>query len=416
MGAEAASLLRQEPYSHEEHLLLAEALLQETSHEEILASHRSRRTDLVSSDFISALSTQVDSLLLQSPALTDVSKDELRRQTPAESKKTSPPPPVSPGATSLGPSSPGSPSTGPRQWSIRRPYGKAGENFSGFDPPPRSQTRSPPPKPQSPTLATYERNVEFVKQKQARMENAQKEKMHQESGTLAPPNITSESRKLVGERYTPPWNRKETMTRSVIRNRKVTEAVSAKKALEEAEHTFQPVINQRSRAIFRHVLDAGEPWHDRVHQRPKTRLTESDEPTFRPQISKKAQQLNRGGDVTERLYRREAKAAEPKNANKMRAVQRRMLAKELEKMEGILDTGCKVKEEDEVAALEGLVRKFSAPCEQNGTRNGTSKLAALLSKRRDVQKFAAGAVEARNFDPSSNPVGDHGESECLPAA
>ena len=34
----------------------------------------------------------------------------------------------------------------------------------------------------------------------------------------------------------------------------VIEAVNAKKAAEAAEHTFQPIINERSKAIFRPLL------------------------------------------------------------------------------------------------------------------------------------------------------------------
>ncbi|CAE7378591.1 unnamed protein product [Symbiodinium natans] len=268
MVAEEPAPAQDTAYSHEEQLLLVEALLQETSHDEVLSSQRARRTDMVSTDFMSSLSAQVDSLLLQSAALTDVNLEDIRRSqlAPAESSKASPAP--SPGALSFS-TSPSSPSSA-RQWSIKRPEGhRLGSHYTLFGPPPR-QTRSPT-RAQSPPMATYERNVEFVKQKQVRLENAQKEKDKQEVMALASPSITAESRKLVGAGYAPPWSRSEDVSRSVIRNRKVTEDVNAKKAVEAAEHTFQPKINERSKAIFRHVLDAGEPWHDRIHQRSKTR-------------------------------------------------------------------------------------------------------------------------------------------------
>ncbi|CAE7261433.1 DED1 [Symbiodinium pilosum] len=374
--------LQETAYSHEEQLLLAEALLQETCHDEVFSNQRNRRTDIVSTDFMTLLSAQVDSLVLQSAALTDVCSDEVRRPTSAESTTTSPAP--SPGALSFStsPRSP-SPASAPL-WSIKRPEThKLGSHYTQFGPPPRSQRRSPT-RPQSPSMATYERNVEFIKQKQARLETAQKEKDNQEKLALVPPNITAESRKLVAEGYYPPWSRKGSITRSVIRNRKVIEDVNAKKSAEDAEHTFQPTINKRSQAIFRHVLDAGEPWHDRVHQRPKTRGVQKEEHSFRPQISRKAQLLQREGDITERLYRREAKAPEtqePSNKSEMRAMQRRMLAKELEKIESL-----QVKEEDEVAVLEELVRKFTSP-----GQHGVSKLAAALLRRKAEGR---GAVEA----------------------
>ncbi|CAE7664973.1 unnamed protein product [Symbiodinium sp. CCMP2592] len=347
MVAEEPVLLQDAAYSHEEQLLLAEALLQETTHDEVQSSQRTRRTDMVSTDFMTTLSAQVDSLLLQSAALNDV--NSIRRTTSAESSKASPA--QSPGAVSFS-SSPSSPSTN-RQWSIKRPQGhQLGSHYTLFGPPPRSQQRSPT-RAQSPPMATYERNVEFIKQRQAKLETAQKQKDEQETQMLASPSITAESRKLVGAGYAPPWSRKEDVTRSVIRNRKVTESVNAKKEVEAAEHTFQPKINKRSKAIFRHVLDAGEPWHDRVHQRQKGRKTHAEEPSFRPRISRKAQLLQREGDVTERLCRREAKALEPQNPQKMRAMQRRMLAQELEQIEGL-----QVKEADELAVLEELARKF----------------------------------------------------------
>eukprot|EP00913_Durusdinium_trenchii_P010349 g9704.t1 len=42
-------------------------------------------------------------------------------------------------------------------------------------------------------------------------------------------------------------------------------AAAESKAQEEAEHTFKPSINERSKAIFRHMINTGQPWHDRVH-------------------------------------------------------------------------------------------------------------------------------------------------------
>lgn len=377
MVAEEPVLLQDAAYSHEEQLLLAEALLQETTHDEVQSSQRTRRTDMVSTNFMTTLSAQVDSLLLQSAALNDV--NSMRRTTSAESSKASPA--QSPGAVSF--SSPSSPST--NQWSIKRPQGhQLGSHYTLFGPPPRSQKRSPTCA-QSPPMATYERNVEFIKQRQAKLETAQKQKDDQETQMLASPTITAESRKLVGAGYAPPWSRKEDVTRSVIRNRKVTEAVNEKKEVEAAEHTFQPKINERSKAIFRHVLDAGEPWHDRVHQKQKKRATRTEEPSFRPRISRKAQLLQREGDVTERLCRREAKAPEPQNPQKMRAMQRRMLAQELEQIEGL-----HVKEADELAVLEELARKFTSPANQIGV----SKLTAMLLTRRRQAETAGGAAEA----------------------
>lgn len=92
-------------------------------------------------------------------------------------------------------------------------------------------------------------------------------------------------------------------------------AAAESKAQEEAEHTFKPSINERSKAIFRHMINTGQPWHDRVHagDRPgkppgtKALTPRCEQHPFSPQISKKAQQLRRDGDVSERLHREATK-------------------------------------------------------------------------------------------------------------
>ncbi|CAK8985208.1 unnamed protein product [Durusdinium trenchii] len=207
----------------------------------------------------------------------------------------------------------GSPLSARNDWSIRRPdTHQLGGAFTLFGPPPRTprtEKRSPPGA--GAKLATYERNVEFVKQREARLESARKERADQEISQLAAPSLTETSRKLVTSGYSPPWEGKRSFSAS-CRSQKVMKAAAESKAQEEAEHTFKPSINERSKAIFRHMINTGQPWHDRVHagDRPgkppgtKALTPRCEQHPFSPQISKKAQQLRRDGDVSERSLSR----------------------------------------------------------------------------------------------------------------
>ena len=92
-------------------------------------------------------------------------------------------------------------------------------------------------------------NVEFLKQREARLETARKAREEQELAQLAAPELTEGSRRLVHGSYAPPWAGKS--AKVSCRAQKVLQAAIESKAQEEAEHTFRPQINARSKAIFR---------------------------------------------------------------------------------------------------------------------------------------------------------------------
>lgn len=375
-------------YSHEEQLLLAEALLQDTSHEHFDTQRRpgaGAAAGLVSRDFMSSLSAEVDSLLYNSLPLNDVSSSRQRPETKAAVE------PSTPGAMTFASAPSPRKDLKDSDWSIRRPETHVlGGTYTLFGPPPRPSKRSAPST--GPKLATYERNVEFVKQREARLESARKERNDQEIGQLASPAITDGSRKLVSNGYSPPWDGKKSTTHS-CRAQKVLKDALELKAQEEAEHTFQPAINQRSKAIFRHVINTGQPWHDRVHagDRPgkppgtKALTPEEQQHSFQPEISKKAQQLRREGHVSERLYRGETKAdSEP--LKKTRALQKRisrMLARECQAVPS--------KQGDEVMKPEQ--RSAVAP-------KGVSKLVEALNRRAEKEGGRDGVTSGAEAAPA----------------
>lgn len=387
-------------YSHEEQLLLAEALLQDTSHERF--DHWKRpgaggaAAGLVSRDFMSSLSAEVDSLLHNSLPLNDVSSSRQRPSTPAAVE------PSTPGAMTFAAPSPRKEPKDPKDsdWSIRRPETHVlGGSYTLFGPPPRPAKRSVPPTGPKLDLATYERNVEFIKQREARLESARKERDDQEKGQLASPAITDGSRKLVSHGYSPPWDGKKSTTHS-CRAQKVLKDALELKAQEEAEHTFQPAINQRSKAIFRHVINTGQPWHDRVHagDRPgkppgtKALTPEEQQHSFQPEISKKAQQLRREGHVSERLYRGEAKVdSEP--LKKTRALQKRisrMLARECQ--------GVPLQQGGEAVTPEAISAAEAAAVPR--PVSGVSKLVEALSRRAEKEGSRDGVTS-----PEVTPAG-----------
>lgn len=378
-------------YSHEEQLLLAEALLQDTSHEHLDSRpHAERGAGLVSRDFISSLSAEVDSLLHSSLPLNDVARGRVRPPNEIVQAELSPP-----GVVTAS-SSPRSPNQN-QDWSIRRPETHPlGGTYSLFGPPPRSAKRSA--QSTKNTLATYERNVEFVKQREARLENARKERDDQEMSQLLAPNITDGSRKLMSSSgcYSPPWDGKKSTTHS-CRAQKVLKDAMEQKAQEAAEHTFKPHINQRSKEIFRHVINTGQPWHDRVHSgdRPgkppgtKALTPEEQQHSFHPAISKKAQQLRREGHVSERLYRGESKA-ETEPLKKTRALQQRisrMLARECQAISNEEPVeAVKVKASETLHVAVPKTSTGLTPSVSTGTpsvEKGVSKLVEALSKRTD---------------------------------
>jgi len=381
-------------YSHEEQLLLAEALLQDTSHEHF-DTHSKRpgaaAAGLVSRDFMSSLSAEVDSLLYNSLPLNDVSSSRQRPDSKAAVE------PSTPGAVAFAAPSPGRKEPkDPKDsdWSIRRPETHVlGGTYTLFGPPPRPAKRSVPST--GPKLATYERNVEFVKQREARLESARKERDDQEKGQLVSPAITDGSRRLVSNGYSPPWDGKKSTTHS-CRAQKVLKDALELKAQEEAEHTFQPAINQRSKAIFRHVINTGQPWHDRVHagDRPgkppgtKALTPEEQQHSFQPEISRKAQQLRREGHVSERLYRGEAKG-DSEAPKKTRALQKRisrMLARECQAAPVPGAQGDEVKPETNTDQAEAAA---AAP-----KVSGISKLVEALSKRAEKEGSRDGVTSA----------------------
>jgi len=234
--------------------------------------------------------------------------------------------------------------------------------------------------------------VEFVKQREARLENARKERDDQEMSQVLAPNITDGSRKLMSSSgcYSPPWDGKKNTTHS-CRAQKVLKDAMEQKAQEAAEHTFKPHINQRSKEIFRHVINTGQPWHDRVHSgdRPgkppgtKALTPEEQQHSFHPAISKKAQQLRREGHVSERLYRGESKA-ETEPLKKTRALQQRisrMLARECQAAnEEPEPVKVKPSETLHVAVPKtSMVSTLSTGTPEGAS--GVSKLVEALSKR-----------------------------------
>ena len=90
--------------------------------------------------------------------------------------------------------------------------------------------------------------MEFLKQREARLESARKARDEQELSQLAQPELTDVSRQLL-QGYAPPWS--PSTAKVSRRAQKVLQAALESKAQEEEEHTFRPRINKRSEAIFR---------------------------------------------------------------------------------------------------------------------------------------------------------------------
>eukprot|EP00930_Biecheleria_cincta_P106363 TRINITY_DN9982_c0_g1_i1.p1 TRINITY_DN9982_c0_g1~~TRINITY_DN9982_c0_g1_i1.p1 ORF type:complete len:513 (-),score=90.93 TRINITY_DN9982_c0_g1_i1:360-1898(-) len=327
----------------DEHAILAETLLQESAlpHAQagskrrsppgvsaVLPGHVGQR-EYVSTGFMNSLCAEVDSLLESSSVLSDVKNLDVGSQVKAASPS---PMPISPGYDSPQQSlaSTASPGRSRKEtpdksaerspWSIK-PRAHAPTGYPLFSHVPESQASSPTTGKKSPsskssgknspsdTHAVYKRSVEFLEQKKAKLAEQIAKKEQQENDTFSGPQISAMSKKLVADRYKKPWEGKTETSR--IKSKALAE-MQEQRARESAEHTFQPQIDKRSKDLFRHVLDNGEPWHYRMHsgQNPsksvwKDRSKHSkmeENLTFTPEITQKARQLEERGYSSDQLH------------------------------------------------------------------------------------------------------------------